>query len=100
MDEIINSILSGTPVTLNTNHVRVLKTLRRARGPITRQTIAERIQSVEDVKFTDNRIPNESETYRFLTTAGLVRYEELDEDGTKLHVYTITAKGREMLAKE
>jgi hypothetical protein len=81
-------------------YLRVLKAL--AKGPLGRRGVAEAIIKA-GTKCYNNRIPNESLTYRELTGQGLVREKKVnvsgEEGGREETLYELTAAGRKALEK-
>jgi hypothetical protein len=65
---------------------------------LTRQTIAARVQSQLKDKLINNRISNESNTYRDLCSSKWIKVREMDVDGKTETCYEITASGKKALA--
>jgi hypothetical protein len=83
---------NGTPKLLKPAR-QVLRTLARAKGPITRQEIARRVEQQD--KLVNHRIANETITYRSLVEWGFIAVVETEvEEGIHEIGYEITARGR------
>ena len=77
-------------------HRQVLGTLAKAKGPLSRRAIAERVGRTENL--IEGRIAAETKTYGALEASGFIRVKTFDIDGKTETVNELTAAGRKALA--